>query len=108
VHQSTLIRKRTVRPNQDIGSHGLSEYFDFEGIGNDFFCFTVDIRVNERDVVVAFFGNTFVRTVTWSRGGKRLTCNDVAESTQPFLDTLDCDFLWQGISQMLQFLVRRR
>lgn len=32
----------------------MSENFNFEGIGDDFFRFTVNIRVDERDVVVAF------------------------------------------------------
>lgn len=53
MYQTTLIRQGTVRSNENVGGDGLSENFDFEGIGDDFFRFTVDIRVDERDVVVA-------------------------------------------------------
>lgn len=54
MHQTTLIRQGTVGSNENVGGDGLSENFNFEGIGDDFFRFTVNIRVDERDVVVAF------------------------------------------------------
>ena len=54
MYQTTLIRQGTVRSDENVGGDGLSENFDFEGIGDDFFRFTVNIRVDERDVVVAF------------------------------------------------------
>lgn len=54
MYQPTLIRQSTVRSDENVGSHCLSENFDLEGIGNDLFCFTVYIRVDKCDIVVAY------------------------------------------------------
>ncbi len=53
-----LIAQRTITSNQDVPSHSLSEHLNLESIGDDFLGFTIDIWVNQRDVVVALMMTT--------------------------------------------------
>jgi len=85
VHETTLVRKSTVRSDENVGSDSLAENLDLERIGNDLLGLTVDIRVNERNVVV--------------------TGNDVSKSTQPLLNSLQGNGGREGIAKMLKLLV---
>jgi hypothetical protein len=83
--ESTLIRDRTITAHKDVISDRLPEHLDLEDIGDDLLCLSVNVGVDERDVVV--------------------TCDDVAESWQTLFDSLDRYGIWEGVAEVLEFLV---
>lgn len=85
--KTTLVAQGTVGTNKDIVGNGLSEHLHLEHIGNDLFCLTVDIGVAQRNIVVA--------------------SNDVAQSRQTLLHTLNRHSVGERVSQVLQLLVGR-
>lgn len=73
-----MVADSTVAADEDIFGHRLSEYFDLQNVGDDFLCFSVNVRVYESDVVVAGY--------------------HVSESTEPLLDPLERDRVREGVS----------
>lgn len=53
VHETTLIRDRTVTSNENVFCNCLPENLNFEDIGNNFFGLPVYIWVYHGDVIVA-------------------------------------------------------
>jgi hypothetical protein len=88
VNKSTLVAQSTVRPDEDIVRDRLPEDLDLEDVGDDLLRLTVNVRVDERDVVVA--------------------CNDVSEGRETLLDALDSYGRREGVPEVLEFLVGRR
>ena len=66
----------------------MAEDLDFEDVRDDLLRLAINIRVHERDVIVA--------------------SDHVPERREPLLDTLKSNRVREGIPQVLQFLVRRR
>ena len=75
VHKPALVTKCAIAAHEDIVRNRLSEDFDFEHIGDDLLGLAVNVRVHERNVVV--------------------TGDDVAESRETFVYTLDGDWIWK-------------
>jgi hypothetical protein len=78
---SHLVAQSTITPDQNVAGHRLPKHLDLQDIGNDFLGLPVQIRVNERDVIV--------------------TDDDVSQSAQPLLDPLEGDLGREGISEVL-------
>jgi hypothetical protein len=53
MHQTSLVADSTVTADEDILRDGLSKDLDFQNVGDDFLCLSIDIWVNQGDVVVA-------------------------------------------------------
>lgn len=53
VHKAALIGDGTIASNEDVIGDSLSEDLNLEDVCDDFFGFSVDIWVNESDIVVA-------------------------------------------------------
>lgn len=85
MHESTLVGDGAIASNQHIIRNSLSENFDFEDIGDDLFCFPIDVGMHESNVVV--------------------TCDDVSEGREALFHPLDGDSVRKRISQMLELLV---
>lgn len=85
MHQTALIRDRTVAPHQNVVGDCLPEHLDLEDICDDLFCFPIDIWMDESDIVV--------------------TCDDISEGRKSFFNSLDGDGVWEGVAQMLELLV---
>lgn len=83
--QPTLVGKRTVRADKDVAGNGLLENLDTKDVCDDFLCFTLNVRMHQRNVVVAAY--------------------DVAQGRQPFLDSLDLHTIRKTVSQVEQLLV---
>jgi hypothetical protein len=78
---SHLVAQCTITSNQNVARHRLPKYLDLQDIGNDLLGLPVQIRVNERDVII--------------------TDDDVSQSAQPLLDPLEGDLGGEGISEVL-------
>ena len=50
--ESSLIRNRAIRPDEDVISDSLAEYLYFESVRDNLFRLTIDFGVNERYIVV--------------------------------------------------------
>jgi hypothetical protein len=85
VYEATLVGNRTVGANKDVIGDGLAEYLHFEHISNDFFSLTIDVRMDECDIVIA--------------------CDHVSEGGETLLDTLDRDSIGERVTEVLQLLV---
>lgn len=83
--ETTLVGQAHVRTDKDIVGDGLAEHLDAEHVGDDLLGLTLEIRVDEGNVVVGD--------------------DDVAEGGQALLDALDADRVGEGVSQVLEFLV---
>lgn len=81
MHETTLVGDGTITSDEDVVGDCLPEHLDLEDVCDDFFCFAIDVGVDECDVVVAG--------------------NDVAESGETLLDALDADAIWDGIPKVL-------
>lgn len=86
--ESSLVGERTVRSDEHVGRDRLTEDLDLEHVGDDLLGLSVNIRVDERNVVVAR--------------------DDVSERRQSLLDSLDGDRRGERVSQVLELLVGRR
>ena len=86
--ESSLVRDRAVRADEDIFGDGLAEDLDLEDIRDDLLRLAVDVGMHERDMVVA--------------------CDNVTERREALLDTLKGDGVWEGVTEVLELLVRRR
>lgn len=82
-----MVAQPTVTPYEYVVCDRLTEYFDLEDVGNDFFGFPVDIGMDECYVVV--------------------TRDDVPECGETFFDTLDRDCVGERVAQVLEFLIGR-
>ncbi|KAF1738575.1 hypothetical protein CRV24_000501 [Beauveria bassiana] len=87
VNEAALIGKAHIGADEDVIGDGLAKDLDAEDVGDDLLGLTLEIRVDEGDVIV---------------GG-----NDVAEGREALLDALDTHGIGQGVAQVLQLLVRR-
>lgn len=58
VHKPSLVTQCTVATDQHVVGHGLAEHFDVQSVGEDFLRLTVQIRMDEGNVVVAIKANT--------------------------------------------------
>ena len=85
MYEAALVGDGTITADEDVVGDGLAKDLDLEHVCDDLFCFAIDIGVHECDVVV---------------GG-----DDVAECRETLLDALDGDCVWEGISEVLEFLV---
>ena len=65
--------------------HRVAQDVDLQDVGDEFLCVGLEIRVHERDVVVAG--------------------DDVAERGEALVDAADGDGVGEGVAQVLQFLV---
>lgn len=82
-----LVRQGAITSDEDVVGDRLPEHLDLQCIRNNLLGLTIYVRVDERDIVVAR--------------------NDVSQSTQSLLDSLDGDVWGKGISEVLQLLVSR-
>lgn len=85
MYEAALVCYRAVAAHQDVVCDRLTENLDFQDIGDDLFCFAVDVWVDEGDVVIA--------------------CNNISECGESLFDSLDGYGLGEGISQVLELLV---
>ena len=53
VDEPSLVRDRAITAHKDVISNRLPENFNLENICDNFFCFAVNVWVDEGDVVVA-------------------------------------------------------
>jgi hypothetical protein len=82
-----LIAQRTIASHEDVTSHRLSKHFYLQRIGDDFLGLTINVGVNERDVVVACVkrgrrggSSSANRGAVFAGPAGELTGNDVTES----------------------------
>lgn len=54
MHDAALVGKGHVRTDEDIVGNGLAEDFDAEDVGDYFFGFALEVRMDEGDVVVRY------------------------------------------------------
>jgi hypothetical protein len=85
--KATLICDCTIWADKDVIRDRLAEDFNFEDVRDDLLRLAIDIRMHQRDVIVA--------------------SDHVSERREPLLNTLKRNGVREGISQVLQFLVRR-
>lgn len=85
MNDPALVRERHVRAGQDVVGDGLPEHLDAERVGDYFFGFSLQVGVDQGHVVVA--------------------ADYVAEGGESFFYSLDRDAVWQGVAEVLQFLV---
>jgi len=85
--QSALIAERGVTPDQNVVCDRLPEDLDLEHVRDDFLRFAVDVRVDERDIVIAG--------------------DDVAERRETLFYPLERDGVRERVAEVLEFLVRR-
>ena len=86
--KTTLICDCTIRADEDVVRDRLAEDLDLEDVRDDLLRLAINVRVHQRDMVVAG--------------------NHVPERRQPFFDALKRNGIREGIAQVLQLLVRRR
>ena len=79
--ETALIGDCTIRADENVVRDRLTEHLDFEDVRDDLLRLAINVRVDERDVVV--------------------TRDHVSESGEPLFDTLKCDGVWERISQVL-------
>lgn len=53
MYKSPIIRDRAIAAHKHVVGDRLSEYFDFQHVGDDLFCLAIDVGMHEGDVVVA-------------------------------------------------------
>lgn len=85
MYETALVCDGTVASDEDVVGDGLAEYFDLEDVCDDFLGLAIDVGVDECDIVIAG--------------------DDVAESGETLLDALDADRVWEGIPEVLEFLI---
>jgi hypothetical protein len=88
VHESTLVAESAVTPNEDVVRDRLPEDLDLEDVGDDLLRLAIDVGVHECDVVVAG--------------------DDVPEGGETLFDALEGDGGREGVSEVLEFLIRGR
>ena len=86
--EAALVRDCTIRADEDVVRDRLTEDFDFEDVRDDLLRLAVDVRVHQRDMVVAR--------------------DHVSERREPLFDALERDGVRERVSQVLQLLVGRR
>jgi hypothetical protein len=84
-YQTTLVAQSAVGSDKDVIGNSLSEDLDLQDIGNDLLSLTVDIGVNQCNVVVAG--------------------NNIAQSRKSLLNALDGNRVRERVSQVLKFLI---
>jgi hypothetical protein len=87
MNKTTLICDCTIRADEDVVRDRLAEDLDFEDVRDDLLRLAINIRVHERDVIVA--------------------SDHVPKRRESLLNALKSNGVREGISQVLQFLVRR-
>ena len=85
VYETALVRDRGIAAHEDVIGDRLAEDLDLEHVGDDLLRLAVDVRVHERDVVVAR--------------------DDVPERGQALLDALDGDGFGEGVAEVLELLI---
>ena len=88
VHNTTGVAQAHVASRKHVVSNRLSEDLDTKHISNNLLRLSLQIRVYERDVVVA--------------------ANDISKRGQSLLNALDPDVVGDRVSEMLQFLIGGR
>jgi len=53
MYQSSLIADSTVTADEDILCDGLPKDLDFQNVGDDFLCLSIDVWVDQGDMVIA-------------------------------------------------------
>ena len=79
--EATLICDCTIGADEDVVRDRLTEHLDFEDVSDDLLRLAINVRVNERDVVI--------------------TRDHISESGKPLFDALKGDGLRERISQVL-------
>jgi len=79
--ETALISDCTIRADENVVRDRLAEHLDLEDVRDDLLRFTIDVRVDESDVVVAR--------------------DHVSESGEPLFDALKGDGIRERISQVL-------
>lgn len=87
MNQSTLITQPTITSNEDVIGDCLSEHLDLQHVGNDLFGFSVNVGVDQSDVIV--------------------TSDDVSEGRESFFDSLNRDGVGERVAEVLKFLIGR-
>lgn len=85
MHQAPPIAQREIASHQHVVRDGLAEHLHAQDIRDQLLGLALDVRVQQRDVVVAG--------------------DDVAEGGESFLYALDLDGGGEGVAQVLEFLV---
>lgn len=85
VDESAAVRERAERADERVARDGLAEDLDAEDVADDFFCFSVELGVHQRHVVVAR--------------------DDIAERGETLFNALNHDFVGEAITEHLQLLV---
>ena len=88
MNEPSLVRDRAVRADEDIFGDSLAEDLDLEDVRDDLLRLAVDVGMYERDMIVA--------------------CDNVTERGETLLDTLEGDGVWEGVTEVLKLLIRRR
>mmetsp|Transcript_5104 Transcript_5104/g.14468 ORF Transcript_5104/g.14468 Transcript_5104/m.14468 type:complete len:325 (-) Transcript_5104:29-1003(-) len=88
VHEAALVREHGVRAHERVVRDGLPEHLDAQHVRDDVLRLAVEVRVNQRDVVV-----------------RR---DDVPQRRQALLHALDHHGVRQRVAQVHELLVRRR
>jgi hypothetical protein len=86
--ESTLVCDHTITPYENVVCNRLPKYFDLEYVRNNLFRLSINVWMNESDVVVA--------------------SDHVSEGRQSFLYPLNGNSIWDSIPKMLQLLIRSR
>lgn len=79
--ETALIIDCTIRADEDVVRDRLTEHLYLEDVRDDLLRLAIDVRVDERDVVVAR--------------------DHVSESGEPLFDALEGDGVREGVSQVL-------
>ena len=53
MYESSLVRDRAVRADEDIFGDGLAEDLDLEDVRDDLLRLAIDVGMHERDMIVA-------------------------------------------------------
>lgn len=85
MNETSLVAQSTVASDENVAGDGLPEDLDLEDVCDDLLGLSIDIRVNESHVVVAG--------------------DDISESGETLLDSLDGDGRREGVSEVLELLI---
>ena len=80
-----MVTQDHITPRQDVIRNCLAEHFYTQGVGDEFFGFTLEVWVDQGDVVVG--------------------ADDVAEGGEAFFDARDGDGRGEGGAEVGEFLV---
>mmetsp|Transcript_1507 Transcript_1507/g.9262 ORF Transcript_1507/g.9262 Transcript_1507/m.9262 type:complete len:622 (-) Transcript_1507:158-2023(-) len=86
MHDAAFVGEPAVGAGEYFARDGLSEHFDAQHVGHEFFGFTIHVGMDECDVIVA--------------------CDAVSQRREPFVDPLHHHVFRQGVPHVHQLLIR--